>query len=79
MVGFALETNDELNYAKDKLKRKNLDFVVLNSLRVKGAGFGHDTNKVSVLAKDGSQYDSDLLSKKEIAKTIWNIILKKHA
>lgn len=79
LVGFALETNDELNYAKDKLKRKNLDFVVLNSLREKGAGFGHDTNKVSVLAKDGSQYDSDLLPKEEIAKTIWNIILKKHA
>jgi len=79
LVGFALETNDELNYAKDKLKRKNLDFIVLNSLREKGAGFGHDTNKVSVLAKDGGQFDSELLPKEEIASAIWNIILNTHA
>ena len=75
LVGFALETNDELNYAKDKLKRKNLDFVIMNSLREKGAGFGHDTNKVVVLAKDGRQIETELLSKEKISEAIWNIIL----
>ncbi len=75
LVGFALETNDELNYAKDKLNRKNLDFIVLNSLREKGAGFGHDTNKVVVLSKGGKQIETDLLPKTEIAQEIWKIIL----
>ncbi len=75
LVGFALETNDELNYAKEKLNRKNLDFIVLNSLREKGAGFGHDTNKVVVLSKSGKQIETDLLPKTEIAQEIWKIIL----
>jgi len=75
LVGFALETNDELNYAKQKLERKNLDFVVMNSLQDKGAGFGHDTNKVTVISRAGAQIESALMAKSEIAREIWKIIL----
>jgi phosphopantothenoylcysteine decarboxylase/phosphopantothenate--cysteine ligase len=75
LVGFALESSDELNYAREKLRQKNLDFVVMNSLREKGAGFGHDTNKVVVLSSDGKQETTELLTKEEIAKEIWKIIL----
>ena len=49
LVGFALETNDEQHNAEDKLQRKNLDFIVLNSLNDKGAGFQYDTNKISII------------------------------
>ena len=49
LVGFALETNDEENNAQDKMKRKNFDFIVLNSLNDKGAGFRHDTNKITII------------------------------
>ncbi|MCM1312298.1 MAG: bifunctional phosphopantothenoylcysteine decarboxylase/phosphopantothenate--cysteine ligase CoaBC [Bacteroides sp.] len=52
LVGFALETNDEESNAKSKLERKNLDFIVLNSLNDKGAGFRCDTNKISIIAKN---------------------------
>lgn len=53
LVGFALETNDEVSYAQDKLKRKNFDFIVLNSLNDKGAGFRCDTNKIAIIDRDG--------------------------
>ena len=53
LVGFALETNDEENNAKGKLERKNLDFIVLNSLRDKGAGFCYDTNKITIINREG--------------------------
>lgn len=76
LVGFALETNNELDYAKGKLERKNLDFVILNSLNDKGAGFGHDTNKVTVLHTSGAMHNTPLLPKDEIAQAVWNIILK---
>ena len=79
LVGFALETDNELQYAKDKLKRKNLDFIVLNSLKEKGAGFGHDTNKVTVLSKQGLQKESALLPKDQIAIEIWNILIFENA
>ena len=69
MVGFALETNDEQNNAQSKLERKNLDFIVLNSLRDEGAGFGYDTNKVTLIDRKGSQ-DLPLQSKKSVAKAI---------
>ena len=69
MVGFALETNDEFNNAQYKLERKNLDFIVLNSLRDKGAGFGYDTNKVTLIDRDGSE-ELPLQSKKNVAKAI---------
>lgn len=70
LVGFALETDNEETNAQRKLEKKNLDFVVLNSLRDKGAGFGVDTNKVTIIARDGSKTESPLLSKKEVARLI---------
>ena len=70
VAGFALETNDELHHASDKLKRKNLDFIVLNSLRDKGAGFQCDTNKISILDKEGELTAYPLKSKQEVAADI---------
>ena len=71
MVGFALETNDEENHAKEKLQKKNLDFIVLNSLHDEGAGFQHDTNKVALIDKEGEK-SFPLKSKREVAKDIVN-------
>jgi phosphopantothenoylcysteine decarboxylase/phosphopantothenate--cysteine ligase len=76
LVGFALETDDELPNARKKLEAKNADFIILNSLKDQGAGFGFDTNKVTVLGKDGSTKELPLQSKKEIAKSIVNCILR---
>lgn len=69
LVGFALETNDEQHNAEDKLKRKNLDFIVLNSLNDKGAGFRYDTNKISIIDRK-SKTDFPLKSKAEVAVDI---------
>ena len=69
LVGFALETNDETAHAQDKLRRKNLDFIVLNSLRDAGAGFRHDTNKVTIIS-DNDIKEYPLKSKAEVAKDI---------
>lgn len=75
LVGFALETNNEAEHAKDKLQRKNLDFIVLNSLRDSGAGFRHDTNKISII--DGKETISyPLKSKKEVATDIVERLVK---
>ena len=71
MVGFALETNDEQSNAQSKLERKNLDFIVLNSLRDEGAGFGYDTNKVTLIDRNGME-ELPLQSKKSVAKAIIN-------
>ena len=69
LVGFALETNDELKNAQEKLKRKNLDFIVMNSLHDKGAGFRVDTNKVTIIDKHSlTAYDTK--SKREVAEDI---------
>ncbi len=76
MVGFALETENEKANALQKLESKNLDFIVLNSLRDSGAGFGHDTNKITILDKNGAK-DFDLKSKKEVAHDIVNAIIAK--
>ena len=76
LIGFALETDHELENAQGKLQRKNLDFIVMNSLRDKGAGFGVDTNKVTIISHDGSHTESPLLSKKEIARLIVETISK---
>jgi phosphopantothenoylcysteine decarboxylase/phosphopantothenate--cysteine ligase len=70
LVGFALETNDELANAQSKLKRKNLDFIVLNSMNDAGAGFGVDTNKITLIGKDNNQTFFELKSKKEVAADI---------
>ncbi|MEM1325388.1 MAG: bifunctional phosphopantothenoylcysteine decarboxylase/phosphopantothenate--cysteine ligase CoaBC [Bacteroidota bacterium] len=67
LVGFALETNDEIVNAKSKLARKNFDFIVLNSLQDKGAGFAHNTNKITILHKDERQLNFELKSKKAVA------------
>lgn len=67
LVGFALETDHEMDNAADKMKRKHLDMIVLNSLRDKGAGFGTDTNLVTILSADGRTTRYDLKSKREVA------------
>lgn len=76
LVGFALETENELENARDKIKRKNLDLIVLNSLRDKGAGFKSDTNKVTLIDKKGKVQEFELKSKKEVATDIFIEILK---
>ncbi|WP_297099583.1 bifunctional phosphopantothenoylcysteine decarboxylase/phosphopantothenate--cysteine ligase CoaBC [uncultured Draconibacterium sp.] len=70
LVGFALETNNELANAEGKLLKKNLDFIVLNSLKDKGAGFGVDTNKITIIEKGNKQTDFELKDKAEVAKDI---------
>lgn len=75
MIGFALETNDEEVNALNKMNRKNFDFVVLNSLRDSGAGFGHDTNKITILHRDGRKKAFDLKSKSAVAADIVQEIL----
>ena len=76
MVGFALETNNEAENAQGKLKRKNLDFIVLNSLKDANACFGYDTNKITIIEKDGTTKAFELKSKTEVAKDIINNICK---
>lgn len=76
LVGFALETNNEKEYALKKLQTKNADMIVLNSLNDAGAGFGHDTNKITIFDKAGSEYNFDTKPKKEVAKDIVNTIIK---
>ncbi len=70
LIGFALETEDELNNARAKLKKKNLDMIVLNSLRDKGAGFGYDTNKITVINKMGDERSYSLKGKPDVARDI---------
>ena len=77
VVGFALETNNELTNAISKLKRKNLDAIVLNSLNDQGAGFGSDTNKITFIDKMKHKVSFELKSKSEVATDIMNEILKR--
>jgi phosphopantothenoylcysteine decarboxylase/phosphopantothenate--cysteine ligase len=77
LVGFALETNDGLKNAKIKLKKKNLDLIVLNTLQDKGAGFKTDTNKVTLIDKNEKITTFELKSKTEVAKDIFDEITKK--
>ncbi len=74
LVGFALETENELPNAAKKLEKKNLDLIVLNSLKDKGAGFGVDTNKVRIIDRNGKISDFGLKTKDEVAKDIVNSI-----
>lgn len=74
VVGFALETQNELENAQGKLARKNLDFIVLNSMRDSGAGFAHDTNKVTVVKRSGEQLHFPLKSKSAVAEDIVALI-----
>ena len=70
LVGFALETNDEMNHALDKMIRKNLDFIVLNSLNDLGAGFKTDTNKITIIDKNNKSTFFELKPKDEVATDI---------
>ena len=74
LAGFAMETQNEKENARKKLVKKNLDFIVLNSLNEKNAGFKHDTNKVSILTREGAVLDYDLKSKKAVAKDIFDLL-----
>jgi len=76
LVAFALETNNEKENALQKLQSKNADLIVLNSLNDKGAGFGLDTNKITIFDKTGKQYNFDTKSKKEVAVDIVNTIIQ---
>ena len=78
LVGFALETDHEFENATAKMKRKNLDMIVLNSLRDKGAGFATDTNKVTVFTADGDETAFDLKEKIAVAADIWDLIAAKY-
>ena len=76
LVGFALETNNEKENAQKKLLEKKLDLIILNSLKDPGAGFGHDTNKVCLMDKDGNIEEHPLKSKKEVAADILQKIIQ---
>jgi len=78
LVGFALETNNEIEHAKGKLARKNLDMIVLNSLRDKGAGFAGDTNKITIIDKGNTISEYPLQSKEAVASNIFSEILKRY-
>jgi phosphopantothenoylcysteine decarboxylase/phosphopantothenate--cysteine ligase len=75
LVGFALETSNEEDNAAYKLRKKNLDLIILNSLIDNGAGFQYDTNKIKILDRNGVIFTSELKQKKEIAVDIVNKIL----
>lgn len=75
VVGFALETDNEIENATDKLQRKNLDLIILNSLRDSGAGFGHETNRVTIIDRNNNIDKFELKSKREVASDIFGKIL----
>ena len=70
IVGFALETHDEQQHAQAKLEKKNFDCIVLNSMQNAGAGFGHDTNQISIFFRDGREKHFDLKPKQAVAADI---------
>jgi len=76
LIGFALENSEELVNAKNKLKNKNLDLIVLNSLNDKGAGFGHNTNKVTLISSSGKITPYKLKEKTEVANDIFKHIIE---
>lgn len=76
LVGFALETNNAVENAKSKLSRKNLDFIVLNTMEDEGAGFAHDTNKVTIISKSGQTSTFPLKDKTEVASDLATIIVE---
>ncbi len=76
MIGFALETNNEMSNAQKKLVKKNLDFIVLNSLQDKGAGFQHDTNKITIVDKHNNINEYELKTKQQVAKDIVDYLVK---
>jgi phosphopantothenoylcysteine decarboxylase / phosphopantothenate---cysteine ligase len=78
LVGFALETANEKANALEKLEKKNADMIVLNSLNDAGAGFGHDTNKITIFRKGGEELRFDTKTKEEVAKDIVDTIIRIH-
>jgi len=76
LVGFALETTNEKNYALNKLVSKNADMIVLNSLNDPGAGFGVDTNKITIFDKSGQEFNFDTLAKTDVAKNIIDTVTR---
>ena len=76
LIGFALETNNEKEYALKKLSSKNADMIILNSLNDSGAGFGYDTNKITIFDKKGNEYSFDTKTKQEVAADIVNTIIQ---
>jgi phosphopantothenoylcysteine decarboxylase/phosphopantothenate--cysteine ligase len=74
LIGFALETNDAIANAKKKLRAKNLDFIVLNTLQDEGAGFRHDTNKISIINKYNKIANFELKDKQLVAQDILNYL-----
>lgn len=79
LIGFALETENEIEHAKQKIKKKNLDLIVLNSLNDKGAGFGKPTNKVTFITRDFDIQPMELKSKEDVATDIVNKIIEHYA
>jgi len=76
LMGFALETNDALTHAQEKLERKNCDALVLNTMEDAGAGFGFDTNKIQILGKNHKPLSFDLKTKAQVSVDICNYIEK---
>lgn len=74
LVGFALETDDALTYARTKLREKNCDFIVLNNPRDEGAGFGTTTNRVTILSRDGAERELPLMSKRDVARQLLELV-----
>jgi phosphopantothenoylcysteine decarboxylase/phosphopantothenate--cysteine ligase len=75
LVGFALETENEKANALEKLQRKNADFIILNSMNDVGAGFGSDTNKITIFDKEGREWGFEMASKQKVAADILNTIM----
>ncbi|HEY5773290.1 MAG TPA: bifunctional phosphopantothenoylcysteine decarboxylase/phosphopantothenate--cysteine ligase CoaBC [Chitinophagaceae bacterium] len=78
LVGFALETQNEKGYALEKLSKKNADWIVMNSLNDPDAGFGHDTNKITMFSKSGEELMFTTKTKTEVAKDIVDILIRNH-
>lgn len=78
LVGFAAESNNLISNAKSKLDNKNLDYIVANDITGNGIGFASDENKVTILCKDGNNIELEKMSKKQVARELFNIILNKN-
>jgi phosphopantothenoylcysteine decarboxylase/phosphopantothenate--cysteine ligase len=78
VIGFALESEKATEYARQKLKKKNADAIVMNSLADAGAGFGHDTNKATLFCADGATEDFPLMTKNELSARLLTIIREKY-
>ena len=76
LIGFALETTNEEAHAREKLKKKNFDFIVLNSLKNPGSGFGHDTNQISII-DNNNIFNFELKHKEKVAQDIVDFLIKK--